>query len=572
VKKLVIQETSSRPAPRRNHILTIALEEYFHGMAFAGVIDRRQWSRLETRFERNTLATLDLLDEHQARATFFVMAWLAERRPDVVREVVRRGHEIASSGATRRSFRQLSPEEFRGELRRSRDVIERASERQVLGFRVADRLLKPADLWALEVLAQEGYAYDSSVSPSLRSFHGQPWRRFVHRERFGEHALWEFPLSALHSLGVSIPIAGGNYFRQFPQTLIKAAVNHWDRAYDHPFVMYFRVWDLDADQPRITAAPMLARIRHYRNAEKMPRLLRQFLASYRFTGVAEFLGLEPQTPAPVPVDPAHRQPSRRLVLVNRRERVSVVVPCFNEELTLPYLANTLREVRASLADRYELLFLFVDDGSRDQTGRSLSALFGDDPHSKILRHARNQGVAAAILTGIRNAQTPVVCSIDCDCTYDPHELGNMIPMLAEGADLVTASPYHPNGAVLNVPRWRLALSKTASALYRAALGERLHTYTSCFRVYRREAVAEMQLSENGFLGVAEMLGKLALAGARIVEHPATLEVRLLGRSKMRVARTIAGHLKLLLRFAIARRTGPKRSRPEPRGAALPERI
>jgi glycosyltransferase involved in cell wall biosynthesis len=164
----------------------------------------------------------------------------------------------------------------------------------------------------------------------------------------------------------------------------------------------------------------------------------------------------------------------------------------------------------------------------------------------------NQGVAAAILTGIQVAPTDVVCSIDCDCTYDPLQLERMIPLLVEGVDMVTASPYHPDGEVKNVPGWRLFLSRSLSALYRVVLNHRLATYTSCFRVYRKESVASLRVKEGGFLGVAEMLGRLDIDGGTIVECPAVLEVRLLGRSKMKTVRTILGHLRLLSVLSIDR--------------------
>ena len=155
------------------------------------------------------------------------------------------------------------------------------------------------------------------------------------------------------------------------------------------------------------------------------------------------------------------------------------------------------------------------------------------------------GLARTIETGIRHAETPVVCSIDCDCTYDPHELGRMIPLLTDGVDLVTASPYHPQGSVRNVPFWRIFLSKSLSKLYRVVLRQKLHTYTSCFRVYRRETALGISVERGGFFGVTEMLGRLDLQGRRIVECPATLDVRVLGRSKMKILLTIMGHLSLL---------------------------
>jgi glycosyltransferase involved in cell wall biosynthesis len=168
----------------------------------------------------------------------------------------------------------------------------------------------------------------------------------------------------------------------------------------------------------------------------------------------------------------------------------------------------------------------------------------------------NAGVAAAIMTGIKAADTEIVASIDADCSYDPHELAGMIPMLTEDVDLVTASPYHPNGKVLQVAGWRSFLSRSLSGIYGHVLHNKLHTYTSCFRVYRRSAAIQVPINERGFLGVAEFIGRLDLAGARIVEYPTTLEVRILGRSKMRVVKTIAGQLGLLRKLIAIRLASP----------------
>jgi hypothetical protein len=156
------------------------------------------------------------------------------------------------------------------------------------------------------------------------------------------------------------------------------------------------------------------------------------------------------------------------------------------------------------------------------------------------------------MTGIRGAKNEIVCSMDCDCSYDPLKLAELIPLLQPGVDLVTASPYHPAGAVRNVPGWRLLLSRGAAWMYRRVLRTKLHTYTSCFRVYRRSAVAGIELKHHRFLGVAELVGRLDLDRKQIVEHPAVLEVRMIGRSKMKTVRTILGHLGLLAGLARAR--------------------
>jgi polysaccharide deacetylase family protein (PEP-CTERM system associated) len=563
--------TELHPPADKRHILTIAMEDYFHVGAFNQLIQQEQWYRFPTRFEQNTRKALDLLDRFHITATFFVLGWIADKQPDIVKEVVRRGHEIASGGYYHRGIRQMTREEFRQDLARSREALERASGTQVLGYRVAHQWLAPTDLWALDVLAEEGYAYDSSILPAGKTFQDEPKARFVHRRHCGSREIWEVPLSTWSLAGWNLPIAGGNYFRQLPHTFLKQAVKHWHQTYPAPFVMYFHVWELDTEQPKIGAASSLARIRHYRNLAKMHWVLEEYFRAYQFAGVAETLGL---TPAPVeslqlavPEHPAIdlcSVPENAVGILssvesrtsNERDRVpvSIVVPCFNEELVLPYLANTLRSVEEMLSQEYDLSFIFVDDGSSDGTWHSLQQQFGAQQNCFFVRHPENRGVAAAILTGIHSAGTDIVCSIDCDCTYDPHELKNMLPLLAEGVDLVTASPYHPHGKVLNVPSWRLSLSKAASFLYRHVLPQRLYTYTSCFRVYRRQAIMDLVLREQGFLGVAELVGQLGLRNAQIVEHPAVLAVRVLGHSKMKVLRTVFGHLRLLTRLLLQRTT------------------
>jgi UDP-N-acetylglucosamine 2-epimerase (non-hydrolysing) len=228
--------------------------------------------------------------------------------------------------------------------------------------------------------------------------------------------------------------------------------------------------------------------------------------------------------------------------------ITVVVPCFNEEAALPQLRSMLNSMVESLSDRYRIDLLFVDDGSNDNTWKLLQEYFGSMANCTLLRQKLNLGIAASILEGIRHAKTEVVCSIDCDCTYDPRDLANLIPRLSADVDMVTGSPYHTRGKVLHVPAWRLSFSKVASLLYRCVLRQKLATYTSCFRVYRRSAVMNLQLREGGYPGIAEMLGRLDLQRSRIVECPTTLSTRMLGYSKLKIANTILGHLRVLTRL------------------------
>ena len=563
---------AQEPVSRR-HILNILLEDYFHVEAFHKVIQRGQWYRFETRFERNTLNTLDLLDRFGIKATFFVLGWIADQQPELIREVARRGHEIASRGYYHRSIRQLTPAEFRDDLKRAREALENASGLEVLGYRAARRWSDPQDTWGLDVLAAEGYAYDASVIPNRKAVRLDPDKRFVHRRFYELKILWEIPVSTIRLGHLLVPVGGGNYFRQFPHTLVKKAVERWHNKYDAPFVMYFHIWELDPVQPRIAGASAIMKVRHYRNLHKMTWILEDYFTRYRFSGIADYLDLGARQVKNVPLARDEKREAREISRVKvqpqtagvesikannvpgrKFQGISIVVPCFNEELVMSYLANTLRSVEADLSELYDVNFIFVDDGSTDATYEGLIRLFGSSKCS-FLRHARNEGVAAAILTGIKHAKTEIVCSIDCDCTYDPHELRKMIPLLSAGVDMVTASPYHLEGEVRNVPSWRLALSKAASLCYRCVLKQKLHTYTSCFRVYRKSATENLSLTKSGFLGIAEMLGRLDLQEGKIVEHPTVLDVRLFGRSKMKIARTIAGHVGLLLRLLAMRVLG-----------------
>jgi len=542
----------TQTAPSKKHLLTVLVEDYFHVGAFENLIQQRNWSNFEPRYEQNTLKTLDLLDQFDTKATFFVLGWIAEQNPKLIREIASRGHEVASRGFYHRSLKNLTNEEFREDLRKTNRVLEDASGQKIIGYRAAEKLNYEKDSWIFDVLAEEGFVYDASFLPTKKSDKN---KRFAHQIHTNGKAIWEFPYST-RNLGVGLlPISGGNYFRQIPYTLMRKAVNEWHTDFDEPFVFYFHVWELDPEQPRINAASHYNRIRHYRKLDKMEWILKENIQKYDFCDAADFLGMKNdvlQVPSSKFQVPSLKTKDQRPKTKDQKP-VSVVIPCYNEEASLTYLANTLRSVEANLSENgFQANFIFVDDCSKDKTLEKLNELFGMRENVQIVRHETNQGVAAGIMTGIKSAQTDIVCSMDCDCTYDPHELVKMLPLLTENVDLVTASPYHKAGGVRNVPEWRLFLSKGASWLYRRTLRAKLATYTSCFRVYRRSSFVDLPIEEKGFLGVAEMLGRLDLKGGKIIEYPAVLEVRLFGFSKMKTARTIFGHLKLLSRLSTLR--------------------
>jgi polysaccharide deacetylase family protein (PEP-CTERM system associated) len=532
-------------------LLGISLEDYFHVGAFRGLISTGHWRRFESRLEHATGEALDLLDAYNARATFFTLGWVAEHLPELVRSVVARGHEVANSGYAHRGIAELGPDELRDELDRGREAILRATGTAPLGVRVPD-WLRERDLWALDVIAGRGYAYDASFRPLGTDCRGAAWKRRPFTHVAEGVLLDEFPVPTLRVGPMLLPIGGGNWFRQLPEQLVVRAVERWQRESGVPFSMYFQVWELDPAQPRITAASWLATLRHYRNLDRTERFLRRFLGLRPFVGYAEYLGCAAAPPARAAEESGRATTALAVQAATPpraapcgRVPVTIVVPCFNEADTLPYLLNTLDSVERQLGQRYRLSYVFVDDGSSDDTWGVLQSLVGARPDCERVRHPANRGIAHAILTGIAASRDEFVCSIDADCTYDPHQLAALLPALEAGADLVTASPYHPDGRALRVPRWRLMLSRTLSRMYSHRLGSSLHTYTSCFRAYRRSRFVGLSLSHHGFLGVAEILVRALLGGAVVVEVPATLEVRLLGRSKLRVLRVIAGHIRLL---------------------------
>jgi len=256
-EQMTLPESPHRTAPehrvahaeRTPHLVTVAIEDYYNN--FKGVIDRANWSRFETRVEASTLRTLDLMDEFGIRGTFFGVGWIAHRIPEVFREVARRGHEVASKGYSQRAIAEMSPEEFRDDLARAREALEAACGQRVVGYR-APGWLGPKDMWALKVLAEEGYAFDSSVKPMFYSRSPHFTDRFAHSQYFGERTLWEFPISTVGVGRTLIPIGAGNYFRQLPDVVMRSAVAHWDRRYPGaPFLMPASPWRISRRAPLV---------------------------------------------------------------------------------------------------------------------------------------------------------------------------------------------------------------------------------------------------------------------------------------------------------------------------------
>lgn len=536
----------------RSHILTVHLEDYFQVGPLSAAIPQRHWLRFESRVAQNVETTLNLLDQYDQKATFFTVGWVADKMPDVVREVAKRGHEVASKGYFHRSLNQMSRAEFEADALQSRIAIERAIGKEVLGYRIARGWFSEKDMWALDALERAGYRYDSSLR--RLGFSVKPGSKPTDGDRRKSRGTVELPLASWRFAGFDLPISGGNYLRQLPAEFVRRRFAESAARSSDPLVFYFHVWELDPEQPRISGLPMMKRIRQYRNLETMGQRVETYLANYRFDTAANYLNLDAKvvTHAPIAEDKSEAAAMSPPATTGELLPVTVIVPCYNEEQSISYLGRSLDHFAAQTADKYKLSFVFVDDGSKDKTLEGLQRQFGGRSNCQIVQHPQNRGIAAACLTGFAAARDEVLCVIDADCTFDPSHLATMIPLLKDDVALVTASPYHRDGGVMNVPAWRLLLSRGASQLYRYVLSNKLASYTACFRIYRRSSVVNMQLQHSGFTGIAEILVRLDRAGAKIVECPAVLEARVLGISKMKVGRTITEHAGLLSRLAVLR--------------------
>ncbi len=229
--------------------------------------------------------------------------------------------------------------------------------------------------------------------------------------------------------------------------------------------------------------------------------------------------------------------------------LSVVVPCYNEEDGIPQLREKLLPVLAELRPHYDIELILIDDGSTDSTYEKLKASF-TDAGSRVIKHEKNQNLGGAIRTGMQSAQGKWVAFLDSDCTYDPKLLKPMLDQMKLGADVVTLSPYHPQGQVEGVAAYRMVLSKGLSLIYRIILGKPVFTYTAMARIYNRSVYPTIKSPANDFTSVAEMMLKALKQDLKVSEVPAVLSVRQFGESKMKTARIIRAHLNLIKRLIV----------------------
>jgi polysaccharide deacetylase family protein (PEP-CTERM system associated) len=271
-----------------SHHFTVDVEEYFQVSAFDGHVSRDAWPHMESRVARGVHRLLELLDLHGAHATFFVLGWVAARQSALVREIASAGHEIASHGWDHRRVTEQTPDEFRASVRCTKEWLEQITGTAVRGFRAPSFSIVPGREWALDVLIEEGYCYDSSLFPVRRPGYGYPnGRPDLHWVERPAGRIAEIPPTTLRWCGLQLPAAGGAYFRLLPYAMIRAALRQCERR-GVPGTFYIHPWELDPGQPRV-AVPWLTRVRHYGGLRRTAERLGHLLAEFRFGPVRDSL-------------------------------------------------------------------------------------------------------------------------------------------------------------------------------------------------------------------------------------------------------------------------------------------
>lgn len=268
------------------HHFTVDVEEFFNFLGFERRFPIERWDELESRVEASTDALLDMLRKAGSTGTFFTLGWIAERHPDLVRRIVDQGHEIASHGYSHRRVAELSPDEFRDEIRTTKRILEELTGQQVLGYRAPHFSIVTGCEWALDVLLEEGYTYDSSLMPIERRGYGYPsGGRDPHWIERPAGRLAELPPATVRFAGRNFAAGGGAWFRVFPYALIRRALRGCEQR-DVPGTFYIHPWEIDPDQP-VVEAPRFASWKHYANLDETEGRLSRLLREFRFRPMAE---------------------------------------------------------------------------------------------------------------------------------------------------------------------------------------------------------------------------------------------------------------------------------------------
>ena len=269
--------------------MSVDVEDYFQVQALSRAIERQHWDQQPRRVEANTNRILQIFADTDVKATFFMLGWIAERHPALVRKIVREGHELASHGYEHVPVFEQTPSQFRADVRKTKSMLEDLSGCPITGYRAASFSINNRNLWALEVLAEEGFSYSSSIYPIMHDFYGMPDAPRVPFHPLSNSFL-EIPMTTVTVLGQRLPCSGGGYFRLLPYTVTHWAFRRVNVRDEQPCVFYFHPWEIDPDQPRIPGLQWKSRARHYLNLHRTERRLRRLLADFQWDRLDRVFG------------------------------------------------------------------------------------------------------------------------------------------------------------------------------------------------------------------------------------------------------------------------------------------
>lgn len=290
---------------RMLNAMTVDVEDYFHASAFDRVVSRASWDELESRVVPNTQRLLDLFGAQGVRATFFLLGWVAERFPSLVRDIARRGHELASHGHNHQLVYMLTPDQFRDDVRRAKATIEDIAGQRVRGYRAPSFSIVKQSLWALDILIEEGHTYDASIFPIRHDRYGIPDApRSPHVIQRAAGSIVEFPSSTVRVGDANYPIAGGGYFRLFPYAATQWGISRVNLVDREPVMLYVHPWEVDPDQPRLPAS-MTTQLRHHVGLNTTLGKLERVMTDFSFGSVADVLDARAQAAVPSTARWAH---------------------------------------------------------------------------------------------------------------------------------------------------------------------------------------------------------------------------------------------------------------------------
>jgi len=265
--------------------LSIDVEDYFHVEAFAAQVYPHEWQTFESRVEKNLDIILGILSRYRVQATFFVLGWVAELNPQLVRKIAAGGHEIGCHGYAHQHIRRQTPKQFRDDIRKAHQCLMDQAQKTVACYRAPSFSITTSTIWALEILAEEGFKIDSSIFPVRHDLYGIPdAERFPH----WRNGILEFPPTTIRRANNNFGVAGGGYLRLLPYRFTRWAIRDINEREGQPAMVYFHPWEIDPHQPRISG-PLKSRLRHYTNLSGMQRKIERLIQDFRFSTVSDAL-------------------------------------------------------------------------------------------------------------------------------------------------------------------------------------------------------------------------------------------------------------------------------------------